>query len=1237
MIAKALPRALLLGSFLLLIFSAKLCFINESSHALPTWDQWDSECEIVLRPWLEGRLTADNIFVPHVEHRIVPTKLTVLGLLIANGQWDGLVETTFNALIHTLSALVLLLLARRWLKGNWLVGFGVLVTSLFSLPFGWQNTLIGFQSPFYYLLLFSLLHMALVLEEDSFSWRWSCGLVAGALAVVSMASGFLGSAAVLLVLSHRLVRERRWTAQQTVTATVALILCIAGWQLKTSVPGHEFLKVRSVGKFVSNVLLLLSWPCSSLSPWTLFVSAPAVVFVYRRVKETTFSPANRVLLALLAWTGLQICSISYSRGGEGSVLTSRYLDLLVINIALGWVFIVREFSGRLRQWIAFAWFAAVVIGLYQQSSFQWREEIVPEMARREHQEENVRAYLRTDDPAHLRDKPFAEIPYPDADTLISRLSHANVRNILPWTVRKSVSLAANEQTRLTVPIELPPAPAPLALSTWSPSTTAQAPISWRSARQSASSFNVLRFRVAGDLGARGKALRLVVKSDQGEVAVEPASAPGNRWKTVTVIRPRGEWWIEATDNEPDAWFAFTEPVELSHGSYYVGEALKLYLILVLTALILLIACFWSEIRRLGDYLFRRDAHTRAPATQRNRYLFTTLGTFMVVALAAVTLTRFGVIYPVKATHLANSIAGPDWLALVPRNYSWFTCAVVAIGTLLFLPGVALRRGWARFRTANTVFFALPGLGALVVIGWLAWLSPVLGACVATLWLILNLLLAVELTRTWWIYGAVLPSGVITSLCVYALVCVSALAFGVLPLPVAQEFGARSTSQSRMIASPPDHGIPFSSAVYFYLGHNGKTENADYFGQDWSIASRGPIAPFAINALFHVFGARPRPFAGTSLEAWPASADGYYLARIFMILANALVLLAGAELSKALAPNSRFVSQTALIWLAAAPVVMINIDFTWPKMLASALFLLAAKAVIERRPAWLAGMLAGLAYLTHPVGALFTPMLVLFGMHQMWRETEPPANRARSAIRTALWITAGWLLCATPWLAFKTHLGFPDAFTRYPFGDGRGPLAAESLGSWLNCRWSNLWYSITPGGFFCSNNMKSWIEGPVSEPMRWAVYYAKTLPAGLGHGLFFAAIWAFVKPTTLGLPVGFRRWLLTGSFATILILWGFSGDGLGRNCLEPLVLLVIIYAAAAKDWPRWLVGSLAALSLAEAFSVRVIGIVEGGAGFPCTAEILALTAICLLAGVGAVFMASNTTLLTNNSAGHRMKA
>lgn len=176
-----LSRWLLLAGFALLIFGGKLWFISAAGSDLPTWDQWDSESEITLRPWLEGRLDASLIFLPHNEHRVITAKLYVLGLFAANRQWSMFVETTANAAVHTLSALLLLLLARRWLTGPWLIPFGGLLVLLFTLPFSYENTLFGFQVPFYLLLLFSLGQIVLTLSHDRFGWRWWGGLLCGVL------------------------------------------------------------------------------------------------------------------------------------------------------------------------------------------------------------------------------------------------------------------------------------------------------------------------------------------------------------------------------------------------------------------------------------------------------------------------------------------------------------------------------------------------------------------------------------------------------------------------------------------------------------------------------------------------------------------------------------------------------------------------------------------------------------------------------------------------------------------------------------------------------------------------------------------------------------------------------------------------------------------------------------------------------------------------------------------------
>ena len=239
-----LRRLLLLAGFGLLIFGAKLWFIRVAGSDLPSWDQWDAEGEVTLRPFVEGWLGQKEILHPHNEHRLITTKLYVLGLFAANGQWDGLLETTVNAALHTGCALLLLLAVSQGLPRPWPVWVGALLVLLFSLPYSWENTLFGFQVQFYFLLLFSLGHLWLTLESDRFSVRWALGQLCGLLAVASLASGFLSAIAILAVLGHRLVRERRWSAQQWTTASLAVAFSLLGWVMKNDVPGHAELRVH---------------------------------------------------------------------------------------------------------------------------------------------------------------------------------------------------------------------------------------------------------------------------------------------------------------------------------------------------------------------------------------------------------------------------------------------------------------------------------------------------------------------------------------------------------------------------------------------------------------------------------------------------------------------------------------------------------------------------------------------------------------------------------------------------------------------------------------------------------------------------------------------------------------------------------------------------------------------------------------------------------------------------------
>lgn len=571
--------------FALIIFGGKLWLINKAGSDLPTWDQWDAEGAKIVRPWIEqGLIEVSALVNPHNEHRIIIAKLYALGLLIANsGQWDAVVEMTANAVIHVLAAVALLLVARRCLPAAGLPLFGALLATLFVLPFSWENTLGGFQVSFYFLLLFSIGHIALSLTQDRFSVGWGLGQVCGFVTLACLASGFLSAVTVLVVLAFRVVRERRGTGQQIFTAIFAVVICVIGVSTMTHVPGHAPLKAHNLGEFSRSFLELLVWPTPLVLPWSLFLLSPAVVFVGRLVRRRDWQALDPVLLGLLVWVMLQCLGTAYARGAGGSALSSRYLDLLALHVALGGLFLIREFSGRTRLVVGSLWAIVIGIGLAHHTKLHWQLGVVPTMGQQYHQRQNVRNYLSSGDIAYLNDKPLGQIPYPDATALARFMAPPSIQTAMPPSVRRPLPVlpdSSSSPTPTLLPPTLPAFSVPTVLSTWSLGNHGGV-FTWRSAKHPATTLPVLRFRVAGDIGTPESSLRLAVRSDAGEVQVSPESVPHERWKTVNVFRPAGEWWIEVTDADPSAWLAFTNPIELGRASWLSGKLGKWHFIVVL--------------------------------------------------------------------------------------------------------------------------------------------------------------------------------------------------------------------------------------------------------------------------------------------------------------------------------------------------------------------------------------------------------------------------------------------------------------------------------------------------------------------------------------------------------------------------------------------------------------------------------------------------------------------------------
>ncbi|MEP9369596.1 hypothetical protein [Xanthobacter sp. VNH20] len=508
------------------------------------------------------------------------------------------------------------------------------------------------------------------------------------------------------------------------------------------------------------------------------------------------------------------------------------------------------------------------------------------------------------------------------------------------------------------------------------------------------------------------------------------------------------------------------------------------------------------------------------------------------------------------------------------NYGWVCLSALIILALLLVPGLWWNARVGASRRLPSAFVPLPGLLALAATGLLLWvLHPANHLMVALLYGGATVALALDLARLWWRHRTVRVSlgdqgpGVFL---LWGAMIAMAMAVGLNPLPIAQETHADTVIPARMVASPPDHIIPYITAAYMFHGKDGIERSKDYFGE-WSVTSRGPLIPLATNTLLYVFGSTTQDTPNLERKPWPGTADGAYLARLLGWIANAMVVLGAGHLLVVLGirPASR-PWMLGCLWVALAPSMLINTVFLWPKVLAGYFILLSLAELLRARPGVAAGCVV-LAWLSHPVGLLFLPPLGLIAIWIALGAVGPVRQRGIAAVRAALTFGVVALVLMAPWLAYKAWLGAHDLFMDYLGGDGRGTAPAQSAWAWLGTRWDNFWLTLSPTAFYYSSNMREWIEGPISDGLRWTAQYAKTLPGGLGFCLFFPAYIALARP---GGDIRRRQTcaVIVATFALMLLFWGYSRDGLGRNSLEPLVPLVIVLCAAqAKAGPVWLIG------------------------------------------------------------------
>ena len=577
---KSLSAAKLLGMFLLVV-GAKFWMIRTCSAPLPIYDQWEAEGQTLLQPWVHGQFHFADLFAPFVQHRIVWTRLLVLGLFALNGQWDTEVQGIAAALIHAGTALALALVLVRRLGRAWedAVLLGLLL--MFGLPLALEETLSGgFASQFYLLMLFGVITVWGLGSHRPGSGAWWAGVAGAVAAWFSVASGPLPALAVAAWMTLRLAGRTGSKRDNWLTLATSLALGGARLCLGYGVSGRDELKARTVGEFAVRFAGLLGWP--NFTAWAAPLAfAPFAWLLWRTWRHRRFiSPAAAFLIPLGIFFLLNTAGLAYARNHYGDLQVSRYWDLLsygaLINFACLLLFFreTADAPPRTRAGVgllAAAWVTATGYGLLGLAAHNVADIMPFVKSCSRHEVENVLAFVARPD-ADKRAAPTAAITLCDNGPLAARLlADPLMVDILPAAARPPIILEAASGSPFVHRVK--PDPANDIESAWAlePSPNAQ-PVHFRSQTLAGVRLPYLSFPRVSGLG--DDAFLALVDERSGAATWLQPGPVRHGVSSVLVKTPAGPFHVEAVVAAgADHALVFAYPREVGWLSAWVEPAL----------------------------------------------------------------------------------------------------------------------------------------------------------------------------------------------------------------------------------------------------------------------------------------------------------------------------------------------------------------------------------------------------------------------------------------------------------------------------------------------------------------------------------------------------------------------------------------------------------------------------------------------------------------------------------------
>jgi len=387
-------------------------------------------------PFVDGSLDWTVFLSAHNEHRLFTERIVALSLFLLDGNvWNPLLIMQVNAVIYVAAVAFITSKLSGLFVGRLHVLIFVIAAGITIPPYSWENTLFSLSgSQNYNYLLLNAVFLWAMASCRSDTFRWWFGLVIGWLAVFTAASG-----AVTLAVGTLTVCVRRFWLRDSGASVwsivILIVLTATAVAITPKVDGSELLRAHSVGQFANAFLVGASWPFSPNILAGISIHAPLLIFsglfLLRRIPST---PETLYTLSLAAWLYVLLLLFSFGRAPIAS--SSRYLDVHAIGLVLNAAALLYLFSRLASDWkwravlLVLLWVCFVACGLVL-SFDKWDKEVCLKAAQSLEQENNVRGYLLTKNPAFLLNKPHLAIPYPDAERLKSLLDSGTIQALLP--------------------------------------------------------------------------------------------------------------------------------------------------------------------------------------------------------------------------------------------------------------------------------------------------------------------------------------------------------------------------------------------------------------------------------------------------------------------------------------------------------------------------------------------------------------------------------------------------------------------------------------------------------------------------------------------------------------------------------------------------------------------------------------------------------------------------------------